>query len=279
MDIERTKLINNYTERIKRYDSEIKNSYMMIGMNLHEMDFYKYLEGTEYKNIVDYSLIEFGYEKTKTYYLINIYLKFFKSEKEKGLKTYKDFSITQLRYMLDMSDEQLKECDFKMSVRQIKEIKIKKFTRVNNESIENADKLENNNVIKGVFPEKKVEEKQNTLIVSELPKVAPAISETRTIVTETITSQNNDFVPNEYETYKEKYEQNCKDTLKLNIEIEELKYQNSIYKDMFSFIHKELFESVRINNFNNIKDLVYDLNQFKIYDKIPEKIKFMREVI
>jgi len=283
-----SELLNGYTERIKRYEKDIQHNYIQIAMNLYEIQEFNFLKDSEYKNIYDYALNEFGFEKSKTNELINIYKKFFFEERKAkiGILTYGNYSISQLKYMLNMSEEQLKQCDPKLSVKAIKLIRLNSSTRVNNETIDNTEKLENKNIIKGVFPEKKEEEKQNTLIIAQLPKYqieVPSVIETKTIITETTSSQNNDFVPKveltELDTLR-KINNDLKTQYFNNQDaIKELKQEIDTYKDMFNYIYKELFESVRITNFDYIADLVYDLNEFRCYQKLPKKIKFMKEVI
>lgn len=274
-------LLQGYTERIKRYEKDIQHNYIQIAMNLYEIQEFELIKDTEYKNIYDYALIEFGFEKSKTNELINIYKKFFFEERKakKGILTYGEYSITQLKYMLNMSEEQLKQCDHKLSVRAIKLIRINSSTRVNNEDIANTEKLENKTVITGVFPGKKEEEKQSTLIVSQLPTPDAAVTETRTIVTETITTQNNDFVPNQYETYKEKYELNCKESLKLNIEIQELKHEIETYKEIINYISESLINCKSFVTDNHIVNLNHEISIFLKNGNLPKKVQFMQNVI
>jgi len=278
-------LLQGYTERIKRYEKDIQHNYIQIAMNLYEIQEFDLIKDTEFKNIYDYALIEFGFEKTKTVNLISIYKKFFFEERKAkiGILTYGDYSISQLRYMLNFTDEQLNQCNPKLSVRAIKAIKLNLVARATNEDIENTEKLKNDNIVKGVFPDKKEEEKQTTLIVSEFPKavqtISPGTIETRSIVTETITTQNNNFVPNEYETYKEKYEQNCKDAIKLKIQIEELKHDVDTYKDFLNYIHSELYNINNPIQNDKLDKLCSEMYDFEKSKKLPSKIKFMKEVI
>jgi hypothetical protein len=281
-------LLDGYTQRIKRYEKDIQHNYIQIAMNLYEVQEFEILKDTDYKNIYDYALNEFGFQKTKTNDLINIYKKFFFEERKAkiGILTYGDYSITQLIYMLNMSDEQLKQCNPKLSVRAVKEIRLKSSARANNTDIENTEKLENKNVIKGVFPEKNEnEEKQNTLIVSEMPKAsaaAPATTETRTIVTETITSQNNDFVSNDKDKITE-LAQKITD-LKVCImfkdkEFNQLKNDINVYKEFFNYISDSLIKSKSFISDNHIVNLNHEINSFLKNGILPEKIKFMQEVI
>jgi len=280
-------LLQGYTERIKRYNCDIKNFYIDIAMNLCEIQEFNFLDGTEYKNIKDYALDEFGYESSKTYDLINIYKKFFYDERKKkiGILTYGKYSISQLRYMLSMSDEQIKQCNFNMTVKEIKQLKIKKSARADSVDIDNTHNFKNEilgqNVITGVFPEKKEEEKQSTIIISELPNSVPAATETetRTIVTETIITQNNNFVPNEYETYKEKYEQNCSDALKLKKEIEFLEIDVDNYKVLLDYFYSELYNINNPLQNDKIEKLLQEIYDYNRHNVVPSKILFMQNVI
>lgn len=299
--------INADIEAIKKYNNDIANAYVFIARRLYELKESGYIETTnykEYKNIYDLSLHEFGYEKAKTNYLILIYVRFFKDFMLNHVKSkYQEYSVTQLRYMLDMTEEQINQCNSDMSVRAIKEIKLKLSTRVDNETIENTDNLKNNNVVTGIFPDKKQEEKeeekQKTIIVSELPKTSPPIQEEKTVttITETITTQNLDFETNPINNYVA--EINDKLTNNYKSEISRLNDLSNTYQQQFKqyydkyqdcknllhYTYKELFDICKsisndkpINN-DKLHKLLIDINNFTEKDFLPDKLKFMREVI
>ncbi len=291
-------LLQAYTERIKRYNCDIKNFYIDIAMNLFEIQESNFLDGTEYKSIKDYALSEFGYESSWTYELINIYKKFFFEERKKkqGILTYGKYSITQLKYMLNMSDEQIGQCNPNMTVKQIKELKIKKSTRVDSVDIENTQNVLKNNVIEGVFPDKKVDEepeqKQNTIIVTELPK--PERMENKTITIEVKSEQNNDFVTlsdiekirllSEEITdlkvsimFKDSEIRKLQDNMQIQCTMS--KKQSEKDSDMINFIYDELYN---INNPIQNDKIEMLLNQIHNYTKnnaLPQKINFMQNVI
>ncbi len=210
--------INADIKAIKKYDNDIAKTYVLIARRLYELKQSGYIETTnfkEYRNIYDLSLHEFGYEKAKTNYLILIYVRFFKDFMLNHVKSrFQEYSISQLRYMLDMTEEQINQCNPDMTVTAIKEIKLKLSTRVDNGTVANTNVLKNQTVITGVFPDKKQEEKeeekQKTLIISELPKTASTVPEEKTVttVTETITtSQNFNFETNQ--SQEEFYKKEC----------------------------------------------------------------------
>ncbi|MDW5300685.1 MAG: hypothetical protein SA378_11220 [Sedimentibacter sp.] len=282
--------IQNYTEKIKVYEKDIKDNYINIARCLNEIKIYNYVSGTEYKNVYDYALNEFGYEKTKTVYLISVYEKFFADEVRQHVAfsnlKYGKYSITQLRYMQNFTDEKLNQCDPDMSVRKIKEINCNLVTRVTSIDVEKSDILKNQNVITGVFPEKKEEK---TIIVSEMPKMQ--VQETTTVITETsVTQQNDDFVTSSPEDFYIKkltdlQEENIKFQVKIkNFEnkVSDYEYQIEqkidVIKENFSvlnYVYNQL-SNLNIKATENIKDEIY---HYTAEGKLPNKLNFIQNVI
>lgn len=298
---ESNEILNIYTERIKRYEQENSKNYIWVGMNLWEIHSMNLLENTKYKNIKEYALEEFGYEASKTYELINIYEKFFAEEMKakKNCLTYGQFTISQLKYMLNMDDLQLKECKKNMTIKSIKEILInKKSTRVDSAGIENTKKPENNAnncmVIDGIFPdkiEKELEEKTTTIIVTELPKEAR--KENKTIVVDVKTEQNDDYAINQdialeaqQDYYKNKYHEALEEiqVLQENIANENKKIQDYKIKvkevsDTLVYFHDELlFINADLKN-QKIDKYMKEFFEFVFNGKLPKKIYFMKNVI
>ncbi|KAF5033326.1 hypothetical protein DSECCO2_607910 [anaerobic digester metagenome] len=291
-------LLQGYTDRIKKYEIDNKNNFIMIGMNLAEIQNMNLLANSQYKNIKEYAKDEFGYESTTTYNLINVYVKFFQDEYlvKKRTFTYAEFTYTQLTVMLNMNDEQLILCKSNMTVKQIKELRFKKSNRLDSETLENTELSKNDNVITGVFPDKKdsdeTEQKQNTIIVTELPK--PERVENKTITIEVKSEQNNDFVTlSDIEKIRLLSEEIT--DLKVSImfkdsEIRKLqdnmhiqctmsKKQSEKDTDMINFIYDELYN---INNPIQNDKIEMLLNQIHNYTKnnaLPQKINFMQNVI
>lgn len=275
--------INADIEAIKKYNNDIAKTYVFIARRLYELKESGYIETTnykEYKNIYDLSLHEFGYEKAKTNYLILIYIRFFKDFMLNHVKSkYQEYSVTQLRYMLDMTEEQINQCNSDMSVRAIKEIKLKLSTRVDNETVVKADILKNQTVITGVFPDKKQEEKeeekQKTIIISELPNPAPAAHEEKTVttITETITSQNLDFETNNSQFNQFEYLKG------LENEIIKLRSKADNYKYILDYFHSELYNINNPIQNDKIDKLCCEVYDFIHNNKMPKKVQFMQNVI
>ena len=181
-------MLDVYTERIKKYNHEISKYYIDIGRNLFEIQSMNMLEGSDYKNIKKYALDEFGFESSKTYNLINVFNRFFKPDHHGSIsKKYYAYNFSQLVVMLNMSDDDIKLCQPEMTVKQIKEVKIKKSTRMDSVELANTAKSEKQlpgqNIIEGLFPEKEKfpEEKTTTIIVTELPREEKKVNKTITI--------------------------------------------------------------------------------------------------
>lgn len=282
-------IIKNYTIKIKEYEIDIKNNYIKIARCLNEIKYYNYLDGTEYKNIYDYSLQKFGFERSQTANLISVYEKFFAEEVRKNIGfsnlKYGKYSITQLVHMLNMSDELLKKCSPDFSVSEIKKIKVS--IRMDSDNVENNPLLKNDNVVTGVFLDKKQdekeEEKQKTIIISELPKTSPVQEEkTVTTITETITSQNLDFETNkksEFDKINDSYnymKKNCDNFFQQNLKLEaEINNLNSLLE----YFYIKFISINEIQNNSDVKILKQEINNFIINKKLPDKLKFMQEVI
>lgn len=269
----------------------ITDNYVIIGKILSETKRRETIEKTNfkgYKNIAEFALAEFGFEKTKTYNLISVYEKFFMNNKN---PEYKNFKFTHLRYMLNMTDEQLQKCNFQMTVKEIKEIIVNKndfSARAESEDIANTQNMLKNNVIEGVFPDKKVDEepeqKQNTIIVTELPK--PERMENKTITIEVKSEQNNDFVTSSEIDYRELYLMESAKNVDLNMNIldeknktKKVQQQLDNCKSMLNYIYDSLYFIHEDTQNENIHQLSIETNNFIFKSLLPEKIHFMKNVI
>lgn len=285
----KNELLQGYTERIRKYEIDNLKNYVYIGMNLAEIQAYNMLENTEYKNIKQYALDNFGYESSKTYNLINVYNKFFIDDKLGTINgKYLEYNFSQLVYMLSMSDDELKQCNPNMTVRQIKEIRLKKSTCAENETIENIEKLKNDNVIEGVFPEKIVQEnREKTLIISEMPQ--EKVQENTTIITEKIisTEQNKDFVTlddkqmkinklsEEITDLKIKILNKDSEIYNLKTEIGNIQINLKDHSEMIQYIYNNLQKL----NIKATEKLINEIYYFYAEGKLPEKLNFFKNVI
>ncbi|WP_312810451.1 hypothetical protein [Sedimentibacter sp.] len=299
--------INSDISAIKRYDKDISKTYVFIARRLYELKESNYIERTDfkgYKNIYDLALHEFGYEASKVRYLIAIFLRFFNDDIEytKSSVTYKgkslnnkysDYSITQLRYMCEMTDQQLKKCSPDMSVREIKDIKLNLGTRVPGNSVENSTNQKNeNNIIKGVFLDKTEKQEDNpaekvtTIIVSELPKQQKE-NKTITIDVKSDVEVNSDAVSDESplsseDFYKKEYLRVLNEKSDLQVQVANLEEQiNNINKniklksDMIQYVYKEL-QSLKIKSTDKLINEIY---LFYAEGKLPDKVNFFENVI
>lgn len=270
--------------------ADVTKNYVKIGQILSETKKREIIEKTNYKgykNISEFALSEFGFEKSKTYNLISVYEKFFL---DKNYEQYKCFNYSQLVYMLSMTDEQLKSCIFSMTVREIKEIKLS--TRVESETVANTQNVQKNNVIEGIFPDKKIDEepeqKQNTIIVTELPKLESV--ENKTITIEVKSEQNNDFVTNNedtelivlkkaYEDLHSQYFDVKNQLLNSQNKVRELLKNIDACNDVLDYVHSALYNinnPIQNDDIDNLCSALYD---FIKHNKLPEKLNFYKNVI
>lgn len=284
---------------IKRFDKDIQKTYVYIARRIYELKESENLSRVDYKgykDIYDLCFNEFGYESSKVRYLISIYLKFFKESLDKFERTrFEEFSISQLRYMCEMSDEQIERCEPEMTVHEIKLIKLNNVgTRVPATTIENTDLLKNNNVIEGVFPEQKEivpEEKVTTIIVTELPK--EPIKENKTITVNVKTEQNDDYATNQEllaeshdDYYKKEYLKALDlknkadiEIIKLNSQIDKLKDKNKELLDIMSYFYDELVKVVVVDSNVKLQSFAMEFSEYVSNNKLPKKVNFFKNVI
>lgn len=315
--------INADIKVIKQYDRDIKNTYIYIARRLHELKESNYIEQINfkgYKNIYDFALSEFGYEASKVRYLIAIYLRFFNDFETVtgdyvsvvGVKQnfqfykYNKFSISQLRYMCEMDEEQLKKCKPEMTVKEIIEIKLNFGTRVPGNSVETQGNIQNEsnekpvqNIISGIFPEKsevQPEEKVTTIIVSELPKEER--KENKTITIDLKTEQNGSFGTNiidenQEDYYKKKYHEALEANEKLKNEYknleniisnEQVKNKNlredlHLVNQVIKYFDEEFYKVVSVFYNEKLQILYKEFSDFYKVRKLPEKVNFFKNVI
>lgn len=311
--------INSDIAAIKRYDRDIKNTYIYIARRLHELKESNYIEQINfkgYKNIYDFALSEFGYEASKVRYLIAIYLRFFKDFETvtknnvsmTGVKQskYNEFSISQLRYMCEMDEEQLKKCKPEMTVKEIIEIKLNFDTCVSDKSVETQGNVQNEsnekpvqNIISGIFPEKseeRPEEKVTTIIVTELPKEER--KENKTITIDVKTEQNDSFGTNiidenQEDYYKKKYHEALELNEKLKNEYknleniisnEQVKNKNlredlHLVNQVIKYFDEEFYKVVSVFYNEKLQILYKEFSDFYKLRKLPDKVNFFKNVI
>ncbi len=110
---------------IKNELKKVDSAFERIAFNLYWFYENKAFEVVGYKNIYDMASKEFGIARGTTSNFINVVDRFAERDEngnviERISKNYKDFKSSQLIAMLGKSDEELKEIDAEMSVREIK---------------------------------------------------------------------------------------------------------------------------------------------------------------
>ena len=283
-------LVEADIKAIKRYDVDINKTYAFIARRLYELKESEYFRNANYKgykDIYDLALNEFGYQREKVRYLIEIYLKFFY---EKFDNYYKNFSISQLKYMARMSEDKLEKCNPDMTIREIKSILIENTTCVGHESIENStseNAVSQEKVINGIFPDEKEEDKTITPKIAGLSESTVAyILEQLEIfekeqqfldskITQKLLSEklgtNPTYLSKIINAYKGKNFSNYLNDLRLEYIVELLKTEHQ-------FLEKEIKELANTAGFTNA-EAFSDNFQRKFEIKPSYFIKMMKENI
>ena len=115
--------------------NDIRKSFIKLGFHLSEMLNNKYYEDFGYLNIEDFAEKNLGMDKSNVYKYIRVY-EIFSQQSDRyinGVKTgpcrmeiddrWKEYSISQLVEMCNMSDDQRQNCKPEMTIKQIREIK------------------------------------------------------------------------------------------------------------------------------------------------------------
>lgn len=109
--------------------SDIRRSFIRLGFHLYEFERMRYYEDFGYTSIAEFAEKNLGLSKTQVSVYKNIYLEFgFYDEHSSVPKMwlddkYKQYSYSQLREMLPMSEEKRKQVKPDMTIEQIREIK------------------------------------------------------------------------------------------------------------------------------------------------------------
>lgn len=109
--------------------SDIRRSFIRLGFHLYEFERMHYYEDFGYTSIVEFAKENLGLSKTQVSVYKNIYLQFGFYEEHSSVPKmwlddkYKQYSYSQLREMLSMSEENRKQVNPDMSIEQIRELK------------------------------------------------------------------------------------------------------------------------------------------------------------
>lgn len=117
--------IQKREKRIIYCASKIDKSFWSIAFDLHWMNEKKAWASKSCGDIVSYSEKMFGYGKTTCYSLIAVVDRFAKRDKDGSIieapdDLAKDYSVSKLELMVNLTDDQIKQLKPSMSVREIK---------------------------------------------------------------------------------------------------------------------------------------------------------------
>lgn len=113
------------TKAIKSSINKIDSSFESIAFNLHWINTKQAFKADGYPTIVEYAAEKFGYQKSTCYSLIAVVDRFAERD-EKGVlkesfeKRVKDFSVSKLSLMVNLTESEIDSLKPTMSVREIK---------------------------------------------------------------------------------------------------------------------------------------------------------------
>lgn len=113
------------TKAIKSSISKIDSSFESIAFNLHWINTKQAFKAEGYPTIVEYAAEKFGYQKSTCYSLIAVVDRFAERDEKGALKEsfekrVKDFSVSKLSLMVNLTESEIASLKPTMSVREIK---------------------------------------------------------------------------------------------------------------------------------------------------------------
>lgn len=113
------------TKAIKLNIGKIDSSFESIAFNLHWINAKQAFKAEGYSTIVEYAAEHFGYQKSTCYSLIAVVDRFAERDEKGALKEsfekrVKDFSVSKLSLMVNLTDAEIDKLKPTMSVRDIK---------------------------------------------------------------------------------------------------------------------------------------------------------------
>lgn len=113
------------TKAIKSSISRIDSSFESIAFNLHWINTKQAFKAEGYPTIVEYAAEKFGYQKSTCYSLIAVVDRFAERDEKGALKEsfekrVKDFSVSKLSLMVNLTESEIASLKPTMSVREIK---------------------------------------------------------------------------------------------------------------------------------------------------------------
>ncbi len=113
---------NELKDKIKASINAVCSNYVAVGYYLKQVNDQKLYTEDNYSGIGDYAAAEYGISKDKCSYLIKIADKFCKPDSPELIPEYQDFSISKLREMVYLTEEQLEQVKVDTTVKKIREI-------------------------------------------------------------------------------------------------------------------------------------------------------------
>ena len=227
------------SDEIRKNLHDVTSTYFLIGESLVNLNNSQGYKCKNYEDIFHYADVELKLDKSKTSRLMNIFKKF-----GNEIAIYKNYTYSQLREMINLSDEELKQCSPTLTIKEILSLKLKSDIKQSNASAE----------------EKKIINIETKIDNSEIDKLNKEIE----MLQKQVEESNNKKVAN----------------IEL-LEIEQLKKDvanlKAKLKNTDGFLVYLKQELKAINNEQSNK-LLNDLDNYITTGKVPNKIKLLSVV-
>ncbi len=232
--------LNILSNKIREHIKNVTKEYFIIGEILSTIETSQAYKSKNYEDIYHYADVELKIDKSKTSRLISIFNKF-----GNDIDTYRVFTYSQLREMITLSDEDIKQCTFEMTVKEIATLKYKKYISTS----------EDKEVIND---EKKIIQIDNKPDNSQIDKLNKEIEILQLQLQENKKVDNNEALEIE----------------QLKKEVNQLKIKVKNSDSFFVYLKQELknIES------EQSKKLLADLDKYISTGKVPNKIKLLNAV-
>lgn len=102
---------------------DIKKRYISLGFHLSEFDKNEYFKEYGYSNLDDFVLVNFNIDKKALSRILSVYYKFSEPYKIFIADKYSEYSYSQLCEMVSLKDDELKNVNPQMTVRDIRDYK------------------------------------------------------------------------------------------------------------------------------------------------------------
>lgn len=232
--------LNILSNKIREHIKNVTNEYFIIGEILSTIETSQAYKSKNYEDIYHYADVELKIDRSKTSRLISIFNKF-----GNDIDTYKAYTYSQLREMITLSDEDIKQCTSDMTVKEIISLKFKKTITMSEDK-------------ESVNDEKNIIQIDNKPDNSQIDKLNKEIEILQLQLQENKKANNNEDL--EIEHLKE--------------EINQLKVKVKNTDSFFVYLKQEL---IKIES-EQSKKLLADLDKYISTGKVPNKIKLLNAV-